>query len=156
MKGGIKLRFSFNIDHLPAGPIELALEQPQSFRVQLNGNSIDTAKEKMAGWWVDRSIQRIAIPSEMLRKGDNQLQLETDFHEDINLEAVYLLGDFGVRVDGDRVTLTTLPATLKPSDITSQGLPFYGGGIRYHLPIPRAASQCNAAFGIAGTGRGMR
>jgi hypothetical protein len=136
VKGTVRLRFNFTIEKLPSTAIELALEQPQSFRAQLNSTPIGTGKQDIVGWWVDHSIHRVRIPMHALCIGSNKLELETDFHEDINLEALYLLGDFGVRVDGAHVTLTAMPTALNPADITTQGLPFYGGGIRYHLPIP--------------------
>ena len=137
VKGTVRLQFNFKITHMPSEPIELALEQPQSFRVRLNEKSIGTAAQNIVGWWTDHSIHRVSLPAQTLQIGENELELETDFHEDINLEAIYLLGNFGVRVDADRVAITQLPSALSPTDITTQGLPFYGGGIRYHLPIPQ-------------------
>lgn len=51
------------------------------------------------------------------------------------IEAVYLLGDFGVKLieDGKKAVLTTLPEMLKLGDITEQGLPFYSGKISYKM-----------------------
>ena len=49
-------------------------------------------------------------------------------------KAVYLVGDFGVQVDGTNRTLTTLPESLEIGDVTAQRLPFYSGSIRYIVP----------------------
>lgn len=136
-KGTVRLRFSFNVAAIPMEPIELGIERPERFRVRLNNRPIDTAAD--CGWWVDKSIRKLPIPANMLRSGGNQLELEVSFDEGINLEAIYLLGKFGVTVAGPRATIGVLPQTLATTDIALQGLPFYGGGIRYRLPIVHAA-----------------
>ena len=60
--------------------------------------------------------------------------LTTNFNGGVNLEALYILGPFGVRIDGLRRIIEQLPKTLAAGDICSQGLPFYGGVIEYILP----------------------
>jgi hypothetical protein len=133
--GPVALSFTFAIDDLPTGPVALALEQPEAFCVTLNGVALPTTPAP-TDWWVDTAFRKLSVPLEALRIGANELTLEADFYEDLNLEALYLLGTFGVRVFDGAATLTTLPPTLAPSDLTAQGLPFYGGAITYHLPIP--------------------
>ena len=49
------------------------------------------------------------------------------------MEAMYLLGKFGVRLEGRTTILTELPEKLHVGDVVAQGLPFYGAGIRYIL-----------------------
>ena len=44
------------------------------------------------------------IPRSALRLGVNEVTVEVDFMRTTNIEAVYLLGDFGVRIDGTRAT----------------------------------------------------
>jgi len=46
---------------------------------------------------------------------------------------MYILGDFGVTVDGYSCVITKPVRSLDFGDITSQGLPFYGGNLIYHL-----------------------
>ena len=53
----------------------------------------------------------------------------------VNLEAMYLLGDFGVRVSGSRAVLTELEGKIGFGDICHQGLPFYGGNLVYGIPL---------------------
>ena len=137
--GPIKLAFRFEVAMLPGGPIELGLEQPQFFRVRLNGQPLQVDGQATGGWWVDQAIRRIAIPAGTLRVGENELELDADFHEDINLEAVYLLGEFGVKIRGSRVEISALPRQLHPADLVGQGLPFYGGAIRYFIPVTSIA-----------------
>ena len=132
--GRVRLTFAFDVRDVPTTAVTLALETPSRFAVTLNGRPIDTAVD--AGWWVDPAFRRVELPPDVLRAGANELTLDTAFDESLNLEAVYLLGDFGVSVDGARATLVSLPETLTPGDVTTQGLPFYGAGVRYVLPVP--------------------
>jgi hypothetical protein len=48
---------------------------------------------------------------------------------------MYLLGNFGVNVAGRRATITKAPEKLAFDDITKQGLPFFGGSIKYNIPL---------------------
>ena len=77
----------------------------------------------------------MSLPEGALITGDNALELSVAFSEDKNIEAVYLIGDFGVRIDGTSRTLVGLPDKLAVGDVTSQGLPFYSGSIRYKVPV---------------------
>lgn len=52
-----------------------------------------------------------------------------------NLENYYLLGDFGVRINGMEKTLISPVRRLGFGDITSQGLPFYTGNIFYQFRV---------------------
>ena len=64
----------------------------------------------------------------------------------MNLEALYLLGNFGVRLDGTHKTLTKLPEQLAVGDVVPQGLPFYTGTITYHLPAPGRMARGQRCF----------
>ena len=48
---------------------------------------------------------------------------------------MYLLGEFGVSVEGSRSVLQEKPKTLTFGDITRQGFPFYGGNVTYEVPV---------------------
>ncbi|MDQ2799314.1 MAG: hypothetical protein M3Y13_06690, partial [Armatimonadota bacterium] len=128
----LTLAFEFEIDALPDGPVYLALERPDQWRLSLNGQPVTSAPD---GWWVDTAFQKLALPASLLRLSANELTLETDFHDWVNMEAVYLLGRFGVALRGSRPALTALPSTLIIGDLTAQGLPFYGGPLTCHLPV---------------------
>ena len=65
--------------------------------------------------------------------GKNVLEISWRYGCKVDLEAVYLLGDFGVEVAGCCCTLTEPVKKLAFGDITRQGLPFYGGNLVYHL-----------------------
>lgn len=111
----------------------VALEDADVATITWNGEAV-TAKPE--GYYVDLSIQKVALPP--LRKGDNILTVTIPFAVRSNCEAMYLLGNFGVRVAGRLLTVTALPETVGFSDLTYQGLPFYGGAISYRIPVESA------------------
>ncbi len=141
--GCVRLAFEFFIEELPEAPIQLALERPEFVALRLNGQRLDAVPH---GWWVDNAFHLLNVPAHLFVEGTNVLEWEVDFHEGINIEALYLLGNFGVRVEGTCKTLASLPATLNVGDVTAQGLPFYGGAITYHLPVPLQPSPEQKAF----------
>ncbi len=134
VRGRVRLSFAFELAAVPAGPVDLAMERPDRFAVGLNGVAVDLPPH--TGWWVDHAFRRVPLPAAALRLGANELTLDVDFHDRVDLEAVYLLGPFGVTVGPGRVTLGRLPDRLAAADVAAQGLPFYGGGIRYRVPVP--------------------
>ncbi|MBO9610288.1 MAG: hypothetical protein J7639_30290 [Paenibacillaceae bacterium] len=135
--GRIALQFRFLID--PGEGLlndngawwHLAMEHPANVKIFVNDQPL---LHRAAGaTWVDPCFELLPVPLSMLREGDNRILLETTFHERTDLEAVYLLGDFGVMTEGVEKRITSLPGRLAIGDLTRQGLPFYGGMIAYHL-----------------------
>jgi len=108
----------------------LALEEADLAKIEWNGHPVCAKPE---GYYVDLSIKKVALPP--LCKGENTLRVTIPFAERSNCEAMYLLGMFGVKVAGRQLTVTALPETLGFSDLTYQGLPFYGGAVSYHIPV---------------------
>ena len=109
---------------------ELALEDADKAKIFLNGKAV---KYKDSGFYTDMSIRRTPLPK--LKKGKNTIRIIIPFGERDNVEAVYLLGNFGVNLVGRKATVTALPKTLAFDDITKQSLPFYGGSIKYKIPF---------------------
>ncbi len=124
----VTLRFAFDVSALPQGPVHLALETPRRYVITLNGYDVSTDAE--AGWWVDPAIRMVPLDSSVLTKGKNVIEASLDFRSDDNLEAMYLLGEFGVTLGKKRTALTALPP-LGVGDWCAQGLPFYGGAATY-------------------------
>ena len=114
----------------------LALEDPELSEIIWNGEKI---ANRSCGWYTDKAIRKVELPD--LKRGENTLRVTFPFGERSNCEAVYLLGDFGVRVTGKVVTVIPLPEKLGFSDLTDQGLPFYGGEVRYRIPLPLDAER---------------
>ncbi|MBN1555050.1 MAG: hypothetical protein JXA11_09905 [Phycisphaerae bacterium] len=125
-----ELEYTFEVRDVPAGELFLAIEDPQLYTVRINGQRIDTDAE--CGWWVDRSLRKLPVDPAILRVGTNQVQLHCRYDaEHPGFEMIYLLGDFGVKVKGQVVTMTPPPRTLKLGDWTKQGLGFYSGSVAY-------------------------
>ena len=128
--GTVSLDFPFRVETVPSGELFLCMETPERFSIKINGKKLEKTD---AGWYIDPSIQKIPLPASLLRKGKNHLELAFDFSRDLNLEALLLTGDFGVRLDGIDRTLTVLPDSLSVGDIVPQGLPFYSGAVTYQI-----------------------
>jgi hypothetical protein len=133
VKGKVSLAFSFAVEELPQKDLTLVLEESERFSVSVNGVPLQEQKEGF--YWVDACFDGIVLPPSLLRSGQNTIELMTDYRETSNLEAVYLLGGFGVSLSGNRKILTGMPERLLPGDITGQGFPFYSGKITYLCPL---------------------
>lgn len=121
----LKLRFIINSEVDVENPM-LALENATDTIIIVNGSCVES---KISGWYVDRSINVIKIPP--IYAGKNEIALEIPFGKKTVVENCYLLGNFGVRVEGRETKIINLPKKLKFGDFTNQGLPFYGGNIKY-------------------------
>ncbi len=130
--GELELEYSFCIDTLPAGPVTLAAERPDVMHYAVNG--VPVTPDADGGFWVDVCFKRMTIPAGVLKEGVNTVTVTTAFTRNSNIEALYLLGGFGVRTEGHTATLTTLPETLHFGSLQDQGLPFYTGALTYVLP----------------------
>ncbi len=116
--------------------VSLAIEDAE--RVQLTWNGAPVASD-ITGWYTDKSIKTVTLPG--LQVGENVLEAVVPFGRRTNLEWAYLLGDFGVSVSGRCACIVPAPATLAFGDVTTQGLPFYGGNITWHVPVTTAGGN---------------
>lgn len=110
---------------------ELALENLEESRVLFDGEPVDMTA---TGFFTDKAVQTIALPE--FSEGEHELIVEISFTKDTSIEWLYLLGDFGVDLVGDRGVLTEPVQILSFGDWTTQGLPFYGGNVTYHCESP--------------------
>lgn len=124
------LRFRINSE-AEISSIQLAVEDAERVTVRWNGREIPS---EITGWYVDKSIKTICLGK--LCRGENILELEIPFGKRSNIEWCYLLGDFGVRLNGEKAMVTEPVREVGFGSITGQGLPFYGGNIRYILSVP--------------------
>ena len=132
----LEMVFRFDIAQIPK-ELKMAIETPESFHIRVNGKC---ATAPCDGYWVDSCFSLLKIDTSVLCQGNNKIKLECDFRRNVDLEALYLLGDFGVAVDGSNVCLTAMPEKVKVGDLTTQGFPFYGAGISYLADVPKLAS----------------
>jgi len=142
--GKVTLAFDFAVDKLPEKSPALCMETPEEFTVLLNGHKIEFPEEPE--FWIDICFRKADVPLEFLKTGANTLRVETSFRADVNLEALFLIGEFGVKLDGAKKTIVQLPETLAPSCLTEQGLPFYSGAVRYKIPLDCSVAEDERLF----------
>ncbi len=114
----IHQEYHVQINYLPE-KLYLACETPEQFTISVNGRRVEEVPQ---GYFVDKSFQTIEIGA-YLQKGANTIAFDCDFVQseqvyenikkaavfeseknklayDMEIEAVYLLGDFGVGTPG--------------------------------------------------------
>lgn len=127
-KAKVSLRYTFDSD-IEYQNARLALETPEYVTLTLNGEPVDMT---VNGWYIDEdSIKTVTLPT--IKKGTNVLVADLRVGDATSIEAMYLLGDFGIEHHGYYSKLTSLPEKLYFDNITSQGLPFYGANIEYTI-----------------------
>lgn len=106
----------------------LAVEEPETMDIYLNGEKVTAVPQ---GCYVDECIRKVRLPQ--ICEGKNQLVLKKRYGENSNLEWCYLLGNFGVRVNGSRSCLIKIPEEVGFGDYGRQGFPFYSGNFVYGI-----------------------
>ncbi len=110
--------YFIEMDYIPE-KLYLVCETPEKFKITVNGQKVEREPE---GFFVDKSFQKIEI-AEYAVLGKNMISFDCDFEQskkfyqdwksaqifeseknklvyDIEIEAIYLVGDFRVRTDG--------------------------------------------------------
>jgi hypothetical protein len=141
-RGACRLVTHFAVEHLP-GVCRLGIERPEDFRVSINGRGVVAEAD---GWWVDDDIKTIDI-SKLVVEGDNEIALAFDYRPDMELEDLYLLGDFAVRSTAPagqaprpgQVAIVAPVRALAAGSWVGQGLAFYGGAVNYKVTVNKPA-----------------
>jgi hypothetical protein len=140
----VSLRYHFNVEVMPDGPCHLVIEEPEKYQITLNGHELKADEDE--GWWIDNSFRRIRVAPWLLRKGENELILKTDYSPTHGFEALYFTGEFGFRWDGTRAVVTELPGTLALGDWVTQGFACYSSAISYATDIQPIANESQRLF----------
>ncbi|MBO4252165.1 MAG: hypothetical protein J5911_05865, partial [Clostridia bacterium] len=127
----IRLEYPFNVEYIPE-KLKYMYESADGLALFMNGERIST--ENSTATPIDNCFTVTEIPCELIKKGDNVLAVELDFYERTNIEGGFLCGKFGVKL-GEKDTLTELPKTIRAGDLRKQGLPYFGGRIRFSADI---------------------
>ena len=120
------LKFTFH--STVAVPCKLAFEEAD--RVWFNGEEITLKKD---GYFADKRIYTAGLPD--LKKGKNELIVRAPFGKRTSLENYFLLGEFGVKVDGCEASVIAMPKSIAFGKIAEKGLPFYGAALTYKIPL---------------------
>lgn len=104
--------------------IDLAMERPENA-----GNFLEWRK---CGKQIRQMVCGYLYPSDSASPWKSRKKytaVEDPLWEKTNLENLYLLGRFGVHVQGTRAYITKRDLPVYFGDITGQGYPFYGGSV---------------------------
>lgn len=179
-RGDITLRFEFETDAALDG-LSLALEDPREQQILLDGVAVDGAP---TGYYWEKTFEKIALGS--LSRGRHTIEIRREFfplskvtnaltqlfetRHGVELEPMYLLGDFDVR--GHRAISQNgcmvferdfvLTALRKPlvtrGELTAVGMPFYVGEVTLSREVtaPRDidVSQAKLRVGVMNAGCG--
>ena len=125
----VNLKYTFNSE-INYNGASLALEDAKNAEVIFNGKKVENV---ITGNYVDISIFKINLPE--IIKGENTLIITLPFGGSSNLENVFVLGKFGVKLCGNQPVITELPEKIGYGDLVHQGFPFYGGNVTYKIPV---------------------
>ncbi len=169
--------FHFNINELSFNNCELMLETPEIFDIFVNETKVDKI---ITGNKYDTCFKTIDI-FKYLKKGKNEICLSCEFEQskevykkledvkyfeslknnltyDMEIEAVYLIGDFGVFTKNrfeilERNAIRTkggfyldkAPKTVSVGSLEEQGYPFFAGSITLNKKINLSAQEAKKA-----------
>ncbi len=140
-RGRCQIRRTFHVTQAPS-QCKLALEQPEFYTITVNGKPIGPVE----GFWVDADIKTVDITS-LIVAGDNEILIDFNYRPDMEIEDMYLVGDFGVaKLDAatplapGNQTLTKPVVRLNAGPWVGQGLDFYGGAVKYKLSVRKPAT----------------
>ncbi|MGO4274781.1 hypothetical protein AB4Z22_33915, partial [Paenibacillus sp. TAF58] len=120
-------RFTFQVSIMPADDIYLIVESTEYYDIQLNGETISNLP---LGWFLDQAFDK--VPLHGLKEGENELLLSCSYHNRMEVEDIYLIGDFGVNTER---AIVAEPETLKFGDWCLQGYFHYCGSMIYHFDV---------------------
>ena len=157
-EGDVYLKFTYQVEDIPT-KLRFAIE-PMYEQVWVNGTEVVPDKEK---YWFDKSFATADI-SALTKQGMNEIVVRV-YHKqrdyvyyvlygdgditeslrnclsfDVEIESMYLLGEFGLRCDGTfterqhrsvtyegEFVLVKQPETVSSYDVVQSGFPFYAG-----------------------------
>lgn len=108
----------------------LALENAELSQIKLNGKDVPM---DIVGYYTDKEIKTVNIGT--LEIGENLIEVNTKIGISTGLEWYYLLGDFGVKLNGREKILTDKPEKLGFANTYNMLYPFYGANITYFIPF---------------------
>jgi len=127
----LKLVYNFSIETMPE-KISFVCENAGYKKISLNGEEL---KRERNEYFIDKDFYVYKTEKDILKKGLNVIELAGNYSDKFNLEACYLIGKFGVRLNGVEKTITELPEYLDERPLYEQNLPFYSGRIKVFTGI---------------------
>jgi hypothetical protein len=122
--------------------LKAVVERPELFRVFVNDREV---KALPGEWWLDRAFGVFLVGPHVV-SGKNKITVKAKpFTIHSEIEPVYLLGDFRLAGAARGFELHP-PAPLAAGSWKAQGLPFYGGGVRYRKTIIVSQNEPRPAY----------
>ncbi len=170
--------FRFTVAKKTFSRCQLVLETPEIFTITVNGQPVNNTPD---GYYFDRAFNTLDIFA-LVKEGENEVHLSCAFEQspqtyenlkkslqfeseknklsyDMEIEAVYLKGDFGVYSDTPFETLErrglrteggfTLGAakdTITDGALAPQGYPFFAGTMTFRKTVDLTAEEAKAAL----------
>ena len=122
----LTLRFTFDSEIDYSGALLAFEEADKVEKIVFNGEDVN---KNILGNYVDISIFKIALPD--IIKGKNVLEITYLYGEKVDIENMFILGSFGVKLSGNRKTVTAMPEKIGFGNLAEQGFPFFSGNITY-------------------------
>lgn len=120
----IELEFEFSVTD-EVKDTYLLVERPECFEISLDGEEIANTP---CGYFLDRAFEKLKLP--VLKKGRHKVTMFSEYTHDMELENIYIIGDFGVNASRE---IVKTPKKIKLGDVTSQGYFHYIGGMDYEF-----------------------
>ena len=122
----------------------LATETPEAADIRFNGEAVDKTE---VGYFTDKSIKTLRLPD--IKEGINILEIVLPLGDRTATEWCYILGDFGVKIEGTKKTIVKPTEKLGFGSVTTAGMPFYSGNIDYQVTFD-APEDCKGKIKING------
>lgn len=140
--GEFELGFTLFIDDMPPGEIHLVLETPELFTITVNDEPVP---DEDAGWWVDTTFRKRDITA-LVSEGQNTIVLRGAASDKIELESVYVIGEFGVWTENAQEFSIGADTTDSPGgDLVDQGYCFYAGTVSFEQRIDISVDRLESA-----------
>ena len=141
------VQYTFESGLATGHDLTLVVERPDEFCISVNGTAVE--HDDGDGYWLDTTFRRIPIGT-LARPGTNSITLEGVTSLDMEIEACYIIGEFGVEQAEDGFRLAAAPTQAQSGDLTHQGLPFYAGRVRLTQEVQVSRNGGAAALALDG------
>ena len=138
----ISVRYTVHSE-IDAQDVRLALENADKCKITLNGTPITSIPE---GYYIDRYVKTVALGS--IPRGESTIEISMPFGLRTDLEACYLIGNFGTSYKGREARIVPLPERLNFGSVVEQGLAFYGANVDYTVDVEL---ECDGVLEIVAT-----
>ncbi|MGQ9650160.1 MAG: glycosyl hydrolase [Phycisphaerae bacterium] len=127
----VEMRFSFKSE-IDQPNVFLVVELAENFHIRLNGHEIPADRSQ---WQWDKKFRKIPVGSQ-IRKGSNELLLTAIYRPGVEIEDIFIVGDFATRRVGENsYVIVPEPDRLTIGDWGPQGYHFYSGNMVYRRTI---------------------